>query len=217
MSFVTILEKADKIKLFMSNKYEKLKKNKDDITNFLLDTITMLFLLLILLFLIFFKFENQIIFVSIIITILAYSVINKCIESVNIYLRYLREKTQLEQLDLDLTGSIGKNEILENYSSNKSISQALDDHIEDILNSNILFFMNIPNDEYIRNNTEQEILQSLIDNVTKFTSDIFKKKLGLYYGDQNVDILIGRRCLIIVSLYVANHNKNIYVSTSKPK
>lgn len=208
-----IVDKYDKIKSFVKSKYEELKKNKKGISSFVKELILMTLLILFLIALASSNIHNQGLFISFIIVIALFFITNKIVEIFNIYFNYLKEKENLNQLDLNLTGSI-TNGLSENGELiQKPISQALDDHIEDILNSNILFFMNIPKNEYIRTNTEQEILNSLIDNVMKFTSKSFKKKISLYYGEENIDILIGRRCLIIVSLFVANHNKNIYIST----
>lgn len=208
-----IVDKYDKIKSFIKSKYKELKKNKKGISSFIKELILMTLLILFLIALASSNIHNQGLFISFIIVIALFFITNKIVEIFNIYFNYLKEKENLNQLDLNLTGSI-TNGLSENGELiQKPISQALDDHIEDILNSNILFFMNIPKNEYIRTNTEQEILNSLIDNVMKFTSKSFKKKISLYYGEENIDILIGRRCLIIVSLFVANHNKNIYIST----
>lgn len=208
-----IIDKCDKIKSFIKSKYKELKKNKKGISNFIKELILMTLIVLFLIALASSNIHNQGLFISFIIVIALFFITNKIVEVFNIYFNYLKEKENLNQLDLSLTGSVTNGTTENGELIQKPISQALDDHIEDILNSNILFFMNIPKNEYIRTNTEQEILNSLIDNVMKFTSKSFKKKISLYYGEENIDILIGRRCLIIVSLFVANHNKNIYIST----
>lgn len=211
MNIKIILEKIDILKYFLFSYYNKLKKLFPNILDIILvisATIAFLFIFLILSS---YDISNQNIILAIIIVLFLFFLSNKFIEVFNIYLSYLKEKDNLNNFDLNIIGNPKLN--IDGQIIQKSILQALDDHIEEILNSNILFFMNIKEDEYIRANMEQEILNSLIDNVMKFTSPIFKKKLSIYYGEQNIDILIGRRCLIIVSLYIANHNKNIYIST----
>ena len=212
MNIKYILEKIDSFKSNIINIYTKIQNkipNILEILKIISYTIAGLFIFLILSSS---NISNQNIISTILVLATIFLLFNKFIEAFNLYISYLKEENNLNNFDLNLTGSNTKITIDGNIIP-KSISQALDDHIEDILNSNILFFMNIKDTEYIRANTEQEILNSLIDNVMKFTSPIFKKKLSLYYGEENIDILIGRRCLIIVSLYIANHNKNIYVST----
>lgn len=211
MNIKIILEKIDILKSFLLSHYNKLKKlfpNILDIILIISATIAFLFIFLILSS---YDISNQNIILAIIIVLFLFFLSNKFIEIFNIYLSYLKEKDNLNNFNLNIIGNPKLN--IDGQIIQKSILQALDDHIEEILSSNILFFMNIKEDEYIRANMEQEILNSLIDNVMKFTSPIFKKKLSIYYGEQNIDILIGRRCLIIVSLYIANHNKNIYIST----
>lgn len=214
MNIKILAEKYDKIKNFFLNKYIQFTTAKDiEIGDFLRSFLTYILIFISFIFIICVKMENTELLITIMCLIALFMFSNKIIDIVYIYIAYLKEKEEIKNIDLDLIGSTSSN-ILENGEIiHKSISQALDDHIEDILNSNILFFMKIPTNEYIRSDTEQEILNSLIENVMQFTSKSLKKKLSLYYGSENIDLLIGRRCLIIVSLYVANHNKNIYMST----
>ena len=53
------------------------------------------------------------------------------------------------------------------------------------------------------------MLNSLLNSVASELSPILRDKLELYYGDQ-LDIILGRKCFITVSLFVANNNKNLY-------
>ena len=46
-------------------------------------------------------------------------------------------------------------------------------------------------------------------------SDQIRSKLALYTGTENLTRLIARRCMMTITIYVANHNKNIYQRISE--
>ena len=98
-----------------------------------------------------------------------------------------------------------------NIDDNKeTITRIIDEYIENCFDRDVIFFRGISN-EYINSITEKELLKELIDNCITNMSPLIRKKLGLYFGEENIDIMIGRRCFSIVSMFVAQHNKNIYV------
>lgn len=90
-----------------------------------------------------------------------------------------------------------------------SISKILDDYIDDCFTRDVLFFR-VNNIDYIPEKEEKKILNTLLDSVAANMSPYLKRKFDYYYGDGRTDIILARKCLIVVSMYVANNNKNIY-------
>jgi hypothetical protein len=131
------------------------------------------------------------------------SIFYGCIELHN-YLKFKKEKTLMDEIDIDLI------KMYNPKNPKNTITNILGEFVEDIFNRDILFFEGFKSDEYINSSKEQELLEGLIDRCTIMMSPLLRKKLGLYFGEENIDIIIGRQCFSIITMFVASHNKNIY-------
>ena len=94
--------------------------------------------------------------------------------------------------------------------SEDSLSSILDKYINDCFNRDVIFFRGIKDKEYINTKDEKEMLDTLMNSAVANISPLLRKKIDLYYGEGQSDIIIGRKCFIAVSLFVANNNKAIY-------
>lgn len=90
------------------------------------------------------------------------------------------------------------------------LSSILDKHISECFNRDVVFFRGIKDKEYINTKDEKEMLDTLMNSAVSNISPLLRKKIDLYYGEGQSDIIIGRKCFIVVSLFVANNNKAIY-------
>lgn len=94
--------------------------------------------------------------------------------------------------------------------SENGLSSILDKYISDCFNRDVVFFRGIKDKEYINSKDEKEMLDTLMNSAISNISPLLRKKIDLYYGEGQSDIIIGRKCFIVVSLFVANNNKAIY-------
>lgn len=94
--------------------------------------------------------------------------------------------------------------------SEDSLSSILDKYISDCFNRDVVFFRGIKDKEYINAKDEKEMLDALMNSAVSNISPLLRKKIDLYYGEGQSDIIIGRKCFIVVSIFVANNNKAIY-------
>lgn len=90
------------------------------------------------------------------------------------------------------------------------LSSILDKYITDCFNRDVVFFRGIKEKEYINAKDEKEMLDTLMNSAVSNISPLLRKKIDLYYGEGQSDIIIGRKCFIVVSLFVASKNKAIY-------
>ena len=90
------------------------------------------------------------------------------------------------------------------------LSSILDKYINDCFNRDVVFFRGIKDKEYINTKDEKDMLDTLMNSAISNISPLLRKKIDLYYGEGQSDIIIGRKCFIVVSLFVANNNKAIY-------
>lgn len=90
------------------------------------------------------------------------------------------------------------------------LSFILDKYINDCFNRDVVFFRGIKDKEYINTKDEKDMLDTLMNSAISNISPLLRKKIDLYYGEGQSDIIIGRKCFIVVSLFVANNNKAIY-------
>ena len=114
-----------------------------------------------------------------------------------------KESDRLKDIDFKLLGS-----------GEESLSAILDQFIADCFNRDVIFFRGVKDKEYINDKDEKEMLNTLLNSVASQLSPILRDKLKLYYGEE-LDIILGRKCFITVSLFVANNNKNIYNTPNK--
>ena len=125
-----------------------------------------------------------------------------------VYILYLKkEKFEFEKRKFEID-SIDLRYM--NVDNPESISKILDNYIEECFNRDVLFTRGLKKDEYINATTEQEMLNALLDSVTNNISFQLRNKLDLYYGKDRTDIVIGRKCFVYISLFVANNNKSTY-------
>ena len=89
------------------------------------------------------------------------------------------------------------------------IDKILSDYVEECFARDVLFFRG-DTDSYINNKSENEMLNQLLDVCAANISPLMREKLEQYYGEGNVDKIIGRKCFSTVTVFVANKNKNIY-------
>jgi len=127
-----------------------------------------------------------------------------CIELHN-WLKFRKEKEYFDSIDLSLIKLYNPQD-----PQKYTITNLLGEFVEDCFNRDILFYQAFNKDEYINSAKEDELLKELIDRCTITMSPLLRKKLGLYFGEENIDILIGRQCFSIITMFVATHNKNIY-------
>lgn len=118
----------------------------------------------------------------------------------NLIYRYYKHKTYIDVLDrVDL-------EDLEKTLLSKNGDTLLDLIIEDCFSRNLVLYHSYSLKGYINSTEERKILENLLDSIALYLSPDVKKKLQLYYGSSLENILT-EKCLIRVSVYAADHNK----------
>lgn len=125
----------------------------------------------------------------------------------NRYIRHRIEKETLDSLDLDRISNENKSSILDIISK----------YVENCFDRDVLFYAVINNDDYIDNETERRLLDELLDSALINMSDEMRLKLSKYVGSENLIRILGRTCMTIVTIFVANHNKNIYQKIENKK
>lgn len=124
------------------------------------------------------------------------------------YIRHRIEKETLDSLDLDK---------ISNKEKNNSIIDILNTYIENCFDRDVLFYAVIKHDDYIDAETEKRLLDELLDSALLNMSDEVRLKLSKYLGSENLIRIMGRICMTTVTIFVANHNKNIYQKTENKK
>lgn len=134
--------------------------------------------------------------------------ISGCIIYLTIIIRqYIRNKIEqdiLNNIDLDRWGD------KIDGSNKKTIMDIIGEYVEECFDRDVLFFNVIQYDDYIDNETERRLLNELLDSALVNMSDQMRMKLSQYVGSDNLTHIIARRCMMTITIYVANHNKNIY-------
>ena len=121
---------------------------------------------------------------------------------INRRMNYQREKDKIDMIDLDvLSGETNLNTILVDF-----VSQCFD--------RDVIFFRGLKEKEYINTKDEKEMLDTLLESVASNISPSLRSKLDMYYGPGRTDIILGRICYQVVTIFVANNNKAIYPSKS---
>jgi hypothetical protein len=123
---------------------------------------------------------------------------------INRKMQYQKEKDKLAIIDI--------NKLNDGPDGLKTI---LTSFVSDCFDRDVLFFRGLQDKEYINTKDEQEMLNSLLESVASNMSPSLRTKLDMYYGYGRTDIIIGRICYQLVSLFVANNNKQIYPNSSK--
>lgn len=118
---------------------------------------------------------------------------------INRKLEYQREKDKLAIIDLDKLGD-----------GEEGLKSLLTTFVSDCFERDVLFFRGIKDKEYINTKDEQDMLNSLLESVASNMSPSLRAKLDMYYGQGRTDIIVGRMCYQVVSIFVANNNKQIY-------
>lgn len=118
---------------------------------------------------------------------------------------YIYHKVEKEKLD-----NIDLNKIAFSDNKNKSIRDIIHQYIETCFDRDVLFFEVINKDDYIDQSTEKRLLDTLIDNVLLNMSMEVRTKLAQYVGEDNLNIIIGKQCMTIVTIFTASHNQAIY-------
>ena len=114
------------------------------------------------------------------------------------YLNYKMKRNDMNSLDVKLLSD-----------KNTGIDKILSDYVEECFARDVLFFRG-DTENYINNKSENEMLNQLLDVCAANISPLMREKLEQYYGEGNVDRIIGRKCFSTVTVFVANKNKNIY-------
>lgn len=125
------------------------------------------------------------------------------------YIKNKIEKETLESLDLDRFGNSTENK--------KSVTDIINEYIENCFDRDVLFFNIIDRDDYIDTETERRLLNELLDSALLNMSEEMRIKLSRYISEEGLTRIIGRRCMMVVTIFVANHNKNIYQKTDDEK
>ena len=126
------------------------------------------------------------------------------------YLEHKKELDRIKTLDIELIGSSKKSQDW----SKRSASDLLGEYVEECFNRDVLFFYPIQPDDYIDPETENKLLNELLDSAAANLSPSMTRKLGMYFGEDNVMMIIGRKCLVTVTLFVATRNSKIYTGPS---
>jgi len=129
--------------------------------------------------------------------------------SIRQYVRNKIEQETLNNIDLDRWGDYTEG------SNKKTIMDIIGEYVESCFDRDVLFFNVINHDDYIDTETERQLLNELLDSALVNMSDQIRSKLALYTGSENLTRLIARRCMMTITIYVANHNKNIYQRISE--
>ena len=114
------------------------------------------------------------------------------------YLNYKMKRNDMNSLDVKLLSD-----------KDTGIDKILSDYVEECFARDVLFFRG-DTENYINNKSENEMLNQLLDVCAANISPLLREKLEQYYGEGNVDKIIGRKCFSTVTVFVANKNKNIY-------
>lgn len=114
------------------------------------------------------------------------------------YLNYKMKRNDMNSLDVKLLSD-----------KDTGIDKILSDYVEECFARDVLFFRG-DTENYINNKSENEMLNQLLDVCAANISPLMREKLEQYYGEGNVDKIIGRKCFSTVTVFVANKNKNIY-------
>ena len=114
------------------------------------------------------------------------------------YLNYKMKRNDMNSLDVKLLSD-----------KDTGIDKILSDYVEECFARDVLFFRG-ETENYINNKSENEMLNQLLDVCAANISPLMREKLEQYYGEGNVDKIIGRKCFSTVTVFVANKNKNIY-------
>lgn len=125
------------------------------------------------------------------------------------YIKHRIERETLESLELDRFGNSIENK--------KSVIDIINEYIENCFDRDVLFFNIIDKDDYIDSETERKLLNELLDSALLNMSEEMRVKLSRYVSDEGLTRIIGRRCMIVVTIFVANHNKNIYQQRDENK
>jgi hypothetical protein len=124
------------------------------------------------------------------------------------YLDFRIHKEEMDSIDLDRL-------LLSNDDPLKKegVSELIGNYVEDCFNRDVLFFNVFKDDDYIDESTEKRLLSELCDSAAANMSRTMRDKLALYYGRDNLDIIIGRKCFATITMFVAKHNHKIYDGT----
>ena len=114
------------------------------------------------------------------------------------YLNYKMKRNDMNSIDVKLLSD-----------KDTGIDKILSDYVEECFARDVLFFRG-DTENYINNKSENEMLNQLLDVCAANISPLMREKLEQYYGEGNVDKIIGRKCFSTVTVFVANKNKNIY-------
>lgn len=125
------------------------------------------------------------------------------------YIKNKIEKETLENLDIDRFGNSMENK--------KSVIDIINEYIENCFDRDVLFFNIIDRDDYIDTETERRLLNELLDSALLNMSEEMRINLSRYVSEEGLTRIIGRRCMMVVTIFVANHNKNIYQQRDENK
>lgn len=125
------------------------------------------------------------------------------------YIKSRIEKETLDSIDLDRFGNSSDNK--------KSIMDIINDYVENCFDRDVLFFNIINKDDYIDQETERRLLNELLDSTLINMSSKMRLKLSRYIPEEELTKIIGRRCMMVITIFVATHNQNIYKRTNDNK
>lgn len=160
--------------------------------------------------------EKAIIYGAIILGILfANNILEPIIGGAIIYLSYWIkeyivhkiEKEKIDSIDIERMGKTIDNK---NVIIKKNISDILNDYIEDCFDRDVLFFSPVQNDDYINREMENKMLELLLDSAVSNMSSDVRLIMSKYYGEDSFNKILGRKCMGIITIFTAQHNKHIY-------
>ena len=191
MIFRQIMRKLDDSKLSISNKISSLSDNSknayESVSNYIINhkgkSILVVSFLLSLMDSCIWLFRGTVLYLLV---------------ELHRYLNYKMKRNDMNSLDVKLLSD-----------KDTGIDKILSDYVEECFARDVLFFRG-DTENYINNKSENEMLNQLLDVCAANISPLMREKLEQYYGEGNVDKIIGRKCFSTVTVFVANKNKNIY-------
>lgn len=141
------------------------------------------------------------------ISVITLGVLIYALKIINTILERHYENKLMQDLDME---RLAQTKDTANSLSKLSINEIVGQYVEDCFNRDVLFLNPPKDDDYITEVQEREYLNLLVDSASNNMSSLMYRKLSLYTGEESLSILIGRKCLATVTIFVASHNHKIY-------
>lgn len=204
MDAKTVMDKVDDIKDKMTAKkliaYNKLDEFVDYAEEYG-ENLKNLFLIAVVASTIMFSNNYMLWFAVILVVTLIY-----LLPVVKQYIEFKQTKATLDSIDLTL---IGRTLEKEDTLNRRSAYDLLEEYVTSCFEREVLIFHNFKKDDIINSQMEDELLRELVDATVENMSPLVRRKLEIYFGDGQVEIIMSKICFITVSLFAANSKKEL--------